>query len=133
MGKPFGPGSVTTQPERGLWKASYQRRFVTYSEARFGDMAEALAHRALQQMQAGTFDPIADDLYFKLSWEAKDAARQLGLTASQLRQWMLTGTIEGQEVRAPRRDVRGSDRINGFELMMAQERLVAMRQRQGEA
>lgn len=50
-----------------------------------------------------------------------DAARQLGLSLTQLRQWMLTGAVNGKEIRPPKRDVRGVDRITGHELMMVQE------------
>lgn len=86
-------------------------------------MAKELANRALERMQTGTFDPVADDLLFKQSWKMDDAARQLGLSLTQLRQWMLTGAVNGKEIRPPKRDVRGVDRITGHELMMAQERL----------
>lgn len=125
MSKPFGPGSVTYQESSGLWKASHQGRNVTYSVARFGDMAEPLANRALQRMQAGDFDPLSDDLYFKQSWRADDAAKHLGISLGQLRQWILTGMIGGREVKPPKRDVKGADRITGFELILAQERLLA--------
>lgn len=125
MSKPFGPGSVTVQAGRGLWKASYQGQVVTYSEARFAGMAEALANRALQRMRAGNFDPVADDLYFKQSWRIEDAAKQLGLSLGQLRQWIMTGMISGQEVTPPKKDVKGTDRITGYELILAQERLLA--------
>ncbi len=77
MSKPFGSGSVTVQTSRGLWQASYLGQKVTYSEARFGAMAETLAHRALLKLQAGNFDPVSDDLQFKQSWRMLDAARQL--------------------------------------------------------
>lgn len=52
MSKPFSSGSVTVQTSRGLWQASYLGQKVTYSEARFGAMAETLAHRALLKLQA---------------------------------------------------------------------------------
>lgn len=125
MSKPFGSGSVTVQTSRGLWQASYLGQKVTYSEARFGAMAETLAHRALLKLQAGNFDPVSDDLQFKLSWRMLDAARQLGLSLGQLRQWMLTGMLNGHEIKPPMRDVKGVDRITGpgCELMLAQERL----------
>ncbi|AXB03948.1 hypothetical protein JD499_11630 [Aeromonas enteropelogenes] len=123
MSKPFGSGSVTVQPSRGLWQASYLGQKVTYSEARFGPMAETLAHRALLKLQAGNFDPVSDDLQFKQSWRMVDAARQLGLSLGQLRQWMLTGMLNGHVIKPPMRDVKGVDRITGCELMMAQERL----------
>lgn len=123
MSKPFGSGSVTVQPSRGLWQASYLGQKDTYSEARFGPMAETLAHRALLKLQAGNFDPVSDDLQFKLSWRMLDAARQLGLSLGQLRQWMLTGMLNGHEIKPPMRDVKGVDRITGCELMMGQERL----------
>ncbi|EKP0314281.1 TPA: hypothetical protein ACSP2B_003855 [Aeromonas veronii] len=88
-------------------------------------MAETLAHRALLKLQAGNFDPVSDDLQFKLSWRMLDAARQLGLSLGQLRQWMLTGMLNGHEIKPPMRDVKGVDRITGpgCELMLAQERL----------
>jgi len=86
MSQPYGPGSVTMQASRGLWKASFQGQSVTYSESRIGDMAEELAHWALQRLQAGDFDPVADDLQFKQSWRIEDAAKQLGMSVSQLRQ-----------------------------------------------
>lgn len=76
-------------------------------------------------MVSGAFDPVADDLLFKHSWRLDDAARQLGLSLAQLRQWMLTGTVNAQEIRPPKRDVRGVDRVTGYELIMAQERLLA--------
>ncbi len=86
----------------------------------FGDLFAP----SLERMQAGTFDPVADDLLFKQSWKMDDVARQLGLSLGQLRQWMLTGIVNGKEIRPPKRDVRGVDRITGYELMMAQERLL---------
>ena len=57
MSKPFGSGSVIVQPSRGLWQASYLGQKVTYSEARFGAMAETLAHRALLRLQTLTLCP----------------------------------------------------------------------------
>lgn len=117
-------GRVTFQKSSLKWNAIYLRQKVTYSEARFGNLAEALAYRALSRMQAGTFDYVSDDLLLKLSWRLEDAAKQLGLSISQLRRWMLTGMIYECELKPPARDVVGVDRISGCELMMAQERLV---------
>ncbi|WP_219306396.1 hypothetical protein [Aeromonas hydrophila] len=56
-------------------------------------MAKELASKALERMQAGTFDPVVDDLLFKQSWKMNDAARQLGLSLTQLRQWMMTVVV----------------------------------------
>ncbi|WP_324015800.1 MULTISPECIES: hypothetical protein [Aeromonas] len=117
------PKGLTFQASKGLWMAQSKGHRVTYSTARYGDMAKELASRALERMQTGTFDPVADDLLFKQSWKMDDAARQLGLSLTQLRQWMVTGTVNGKEILPPKRDVRGVDRITGHELMMAQVRL----------
>lgn len=124
------PDGISFQASRGSWQACYQGQRVNYSTARFGDMAEALASRALERLLAGQFDPVADDLLFKQSWKMEDASRQLGLSLGQLRQWMLTGMVNGREIRPPKRDVKGVDRITGYELMMAQERLSAQTERQ---
>ncbi len=105
------------------WQAQYNGLRVTYNTARYGDMAEDLARRALERMLAGNFYQVADDLLLKYSWRMDDAAKQLGLSLGQLRQWMLTGTVNGMEIRSPKRDVQGVDRISGYELRMAQERL----------
>lgn len=118
------PKGLSFQASKGQWKAQHKGQMYTYSRARYGDGAKDLAHRALERMQAGTFDPVADDLLFKQSWKMDDVARQLGLSLRQLRLWMLTGIVNDKEVRPPKRDVRGVDRITGYELMMAQERLL---------
>lgn len=118
------PKGLSFQASKGQWKAQHKGQMSTYSTARYGDGAKDLAHRALDRMQAGTFDPVADDLLFKQSWKMDDAARQLGISLGQLRLWMLTGIVNGKEVRPPKQDVRGVDRITGYELMMAQERLL---------
>ncbi|TNJ24411.1 hypothetical protein CF112_00930 [Aeromonas hydrophila] len=117
------PKGLTFQASKGLWMAQHKGHRVTYSTTRYGGMAKELASRALERMRAGTFDPIADDLLFKQSWKMDDAARQLGLSLTQLRQWMVTGTVNGKEIHPPKRDVRGVDRITGHELMMVQLRL----------
>lgn len=123
MAKLFGQGTVTAQLSGGLWQARFQDKRVTYSEARFGEHAEALAYRALRRLQTGNFDPVTDELCFKHSWRMQDAAKQLDMSIGQLRLWMLTGVVNGREIIPPKRDVKGVDRITGFELMMALERL----------
>lgn len=117
------PKGLSFQVSTGQWQAQYKGQRITYSIARYGYMAKELASRARERMVAGTFDPVADDLLFKHSWRLDDAARQLDLSLAQLRQWLLTGTVNGKEIRPPKRDVRGVDRITGYELIMAQERL----------
>lgn len=117
------PTGLSFQASKGQWKAQHKGQMVTYSTARYGDTAKELAYRALERIKAGTFDPVNDDLIFKQSWRMEDASRLLGMTLGQLRQWMLTGIAKGREVKPPKRDVRGTDRITGYELMMAQERL----------
>jgi hypothetical protein len=117
------PKGLSFQASKGQWKAQHKGQIYTYSMARYGDGAKDLANRALERMQAGTFDPVADDLLFKQSWKMDDVARQLGLSLGLLRLWMLTGMVNGKELQPPKRDVRGVDRITGYELMMAQERL----------
>ncbi len=117
------PKGLSFQASTGQWKAQHKGQKITFNTARYGDMAKELANRALERMQTGTFDPVADDLLFKQSWKIDDAARQLGLSLTQLRQWMLTGAVNGKEIRPPKRDVRGVDRITGHELMMALVRL----------
>ncbi len=124
MGGPL-PKGLSFKASTCQWQAQNKGLRVTYNTARYGDMAKDLAHRALERMQAGIFDPVADDLLLKYSWRMDDAAKQLGLSLGQLRQWMLTGTVNGKEIRPPKRDVQGGDRISGCELMMAQERLAA--------
>lgn len=118
------PG-LSFQASNGQWKAQHKGQMTTFSTVRYGDMAKELAERALEQMKAGKYDPVADDLLFKHSWRMADAARQLGMTLSQLRHWMLTGMLDGREVTPPKRDVKGVDRIAGVELILAQERLAA--------
>lgn len=117
------PKGLSFQASTGQWKAQHKGQKITFNTARYGDMAKELANRALERMQTGTFDPATDDLLFKQSWKIDDAARQLGLSLTQLRQWMLTGAVNGKEIRPPKRDVRGVDRITGHELMMALVRL----------
>ncbi|WP_339331890.1 hypothetical protein [Aeromonas caviae] len=113
------PKGLSFQASTGQWKAQHKGQKITFNTARYGDMAKELANRALERTQTGTFDPVADDLLFKQSWKIDDAARQLGFSLTQLRQWMLTGAVNGKESRPPKRDVRGVDRITGHELMMA--------------
>lgn len=122
VGDPL-PDGLSFRASTGQWQAQYKGPRITYNIARYGDAAKDLANRALELMVSGAFDPVADDLLFKHSWRLDDAARQLGLSLPQLRQWMLTGTVNAQEIRPPKRDVRGVDRITGYELIMAQERL----------
>ena len=117
------PNGLSFNASTGQWRAQYKGQRITYSTARYGDMAKDLAHSALKRMLAWNFDPVADDLLLKYSWRMDDAATQLGLSLGQLRQWMLTGIVNGKEIRSPKRDVQGVDRISGHELMMAQERL----------
>lgn len=119
------PKGLSFKASTGQWQAQDKGMRVTYNNSRYGDMAEELAYRALQRMKAGIFDQLADDLLLKYSWRMDDAAKQLGLSLGQLRQWMLTGTVYGKLIRPPKRDVQGIDRISGCELMMAQERLAA--------
>ncbi|MFM5363261.1 hypothetical protein ACET98_19475 [Aeromonas veronii] len=119
------PSGLSFQASKCQWKAQHKGQMITYSTARYGDAAEELARRALAKMLAGTFDPVADDLLFKHSWRMGDAAKQMGMTLGQLRQWMLTGVVNGLEIRPPQRDVKGVDRITGHELILAQERLTA--------
>lgn len=108
---------------RGLWVVRYKNHRVTYSESRFGELAEQLAIRALGRLRNGDFDPVYDDLIFKFSWTIQDAAVQLCMSVSQLRQWMLTGVLGTIEIKPPARDYKGNDRINGCELIMAVERV----------
>lgn len=122
------PG-LSFQASKCQWKAQHKGQITTYSTARYGDTAKELANRALERMKAGTFDPVTDDLLFKNSWRMEDAAKQLGITLGQLRQWMITGVLDGREVTPPKRDMKGTDRIIGYELMMAQERLAAEAER----
>lgn len=122
------PG-LSFQASKGQWKAQHKGQMITYNIARYGEVAKELAYRALERMRAGTFDPVSDDILFKHSWRMADAAKQLGMTLGQLRQWILTGMVNGVEIRPPQRDVRGVDRITGHELMMAQERLAAEAER----
>lgn len=122
MSEPL-PTGISFQASKGQWTAQHKGQKITYSTARYGDTAKELAHRALERMTAGTFDPVTDNLLFKHSWRMEDACKQLGMTIGQLRQWILTGTVNGTEIRPPQRDVKGVDRISGYELMMAQERL----------
>lgn len=117
------PDGLSFRASTGQWQAQHKGQRITYNIARYGDTAKELAARALERMVAGTFDPVADDLLFKHSWRLDDAAKQLGLSLTQLRQWMLTGMVNCKEIRPPKRDVRGVDRITGYELIMAQERL----------
>lgn len=119
------PKGLSFRASTGQWQAQDKGRRATYNNSRYGDMAKELAYRALKRMEAGIFDQLADDLLLKYSWRMEDAAKQLGLSLGQLRQWMLTGTVNGKEIRPPKRDVQGVDRISGCELMMAQERLAA--------
>lgn len=117
------PNGLSFNASTGQWRAQYKGQRITYSTVRYGDMAKDLALSALKRMLAGNFDPVADDQLLKYSWRMDDAATQLGLSLGQLRQWMLTGIVNGKEIRPPKRDVQGVDRISGHELMMAQERL----------
>lgn len=121
-------GFVTAS--NGLFTACYQGTRVTYSTARYGDSATYMAHRALAKLRSGTYDPIRDDLLFKQTWPIKEAAKLLGMTDGQLRQWLVTGHLNGQEIIPPKRDTQGraADRFSGFEVMAAAERIGCMAQ-----
>lgn len=123
-----GDGFVTAS--NGLFTACYQGARITYSTARYGDAARDMANRALTKLRAGTFDQIRDDLLFKQTWPIKEAAKLLGMTDGQLRQWLVTGYINGQEITPPKRDTqsRATDRFSGFEVMAAAERIGCMAQ-----
>lgn len=123
MGRAVGEGSVTVQKERGLWKASFNGKSATYTETRFGPLAEPLAYRALQMMREGKFNQERDDLLIRYSWKINDAAKQCGMSLGQMRQWILTGKVGELEVKPPRRDMSGTDYIAGIELLLAQYRL----------
>ena len=123
MVRAVGEGSVTVQELRGLWKASFNGKQVTYTEARFGPLAEPLAYRALRMMKEGKFDQERDDLLIRYSWKINDAAKQCGMSLGQMRQWILTGKVGEIEIKPPRRDMSGTDYIAGIELLLAQYRL----------
>ena len=67
----------------------------------------------------------------KHSWTNKDASAYLGITTGQLIRWQQTGQILEQKIRPPRKDPKGTDRIVGFELVTAKERLDAHRNKKG--
>lgn len=119
--------SDTAKQSCGMWQANYRGKKVTYSESRFGYVAEFLAYNALNKMKSGEFDPVSDDLLLKHSWRMDDAAKELGLSLGQLIQWMRTGVLNMRELRPPKRDVKGVDRINGYELMKAKKRLAQLK------
>lgn len=112
------------------WIAHYQGARISYSEKRYGDNAKELAEATLTKLKSGTFNP-REDALLKHSWTNKDACAYLGLTFGQLVSWQQTGVILGQEIRPPRKDPKGTDRIVGFELITAKERLDAHRNKKG--
>lgn len=114
----------------GSWIACYLKDRIWYSESRYGDNAKELAEAALCKLKSGTFDP-REDMLLKHSWTNKDASAYLGITTGQLVRWQQTGRILDQEIRPPRKDPKGTDRIVGFELVTARERLDAHRNKKG--
>lgn len=118
-----GDGFVTSSNSQ--FTAKYQGVTVTYTTARYGDAASDMANRALAKLRAGTFDQIRDDLLFKQTWPIREAAKLLGMSDGQLRQWLVTGHLNGKEITPPKRDTqnRNSDRFSGFEVMAAAERI----------
>ncbi|WP_324040349.1 hypothetical protein [Aeromonas dhakensis] len=108
----------------GVWYAQHAGQRVCYSEARFGSVAQDLATKAFERMTLGKFNDAQEDLIFKNSWRLQDAARFLLISDNQLRQWLITGLINGREVPPPRRDSKGGcDKFNGFEVVSAAARL----------
>lgn len=115
--------------EQGLqdqWIAEYQGKSATYSVNRYGAaVAERLANRALLALRAGTHDPVREDALLRQTYDMDTSAQILNLHPSELRRWLLTGAVRGKEVTPPRKDTQRNkrDRFNGFELMIARERL----------
>lgn len=108
----------------GVWHAQHCGQKVCYSEARFGSVAQDLANKSFERMNSGEFDRAQEDLIFKTSWRLQDAAKFLLISDSQLRQWLITGLINGREISPPKRDSKGGcDKFNGFEVVSAAARL----------
>lgn len=111
---------------KGHWVATHMGQRVTFTEQRFGDAAELLAHRVLLAMQAGTYDELKDSALLKQSYSRELAAQVLGIHVGELNEWLLSGVLRGQEITPPRPDNRrGVGKISGYELAIVQERMKA--------
>lgn len=112
---------------KGIWVARLGDIKASYSENRFGPLAEQLAERAFSQMEAGTFDKVRDDFELRQTYSMKEAAMLLGMTEGKLHHWIMTGQLDGREVRPPQKDTaRGfKDRFSGYEVTLTKERIKA--------
>ena len=118
-------GTVRFDAARKTWVAKHRGQTGSYSEARFGAAAKRFAEQALLAMRAGTYDPDREALLLRHTYSIEDAAKSLGLHVSELRRWILNGSVRGKEVLPPKRDSQGRvcDRFSGYELAQARERL----------
>lgn len=120
-------GSVYFYESKGVWIAHHAGIRISYSESRFGNRARDLAQRALAKMQAGQSISKLEHETLRKTWLLNDAAKMLGMSTGQLTNWMLTGVCEGLEIRPPMRALEGGDKIRGYELLLASERLAEHR------
>lgn len=131
------PSTIPSEPKErsdvtfsdGSWRATHGGTYVSFSVSKFGPRAKVLAQEAHQRLVRGqpvTEEPL-DDTIGRYQYPFEVAARELNMTVVRLRQWLLTGIIDGLNVRPPVK-VAKKDCIAGFELYAAVDRLKAARE-----
>lgn len=114
-----------------VWCASHGGKQITFSSNKYGAGAKELAEWAYEQLQQGVIPDQREISLARHPYSFALATKELGISLGELRQWLITGQIDGLNVIPPCR-IKGRDYIAGHELAKARKRLIAARQQRQE-
>ena len=114
------------------WCASHRGKQITFSSHKYGAGAKELAAWAYAQLLQGVVPDRREIALARHPYSFALVSKELGISLSELRQWIITGQIQGLNVLPPCR-VSGREYIAGYELAKAKQRLIAARHESQES